>query len=282
MPKPTDDLPGKTTMKTRVIGVGWDVGGWHGRNNAVVVLEWEDTEKPKLLGDGCKRLPSKVFDLPKFVEHFCGPTASNAVETAINDSKSMVIVAADAPLGYPTAFRELVSNPGTGSDNIAPSSRFIDNPLAFRETDREIERDFGKLPLSVSFDKLGNAASVAILHTLKWTGGDGPLIEKTELLTHKKPHIIEVYPALSKEMASRRATACERYRELNSYPATERPHFFDAWLAAVLALGFGVDDDTLLPTLKPTKSPIKSQSNEGAIWYPRSRDWRIRKKDEAG
>ena len=74
----------------------------------------------------------------------------------------------------------------------------IDNPLAYRETDRHVYRAFGKKPLSGSFDKLGNNATVAMVYTrrLSATGQlrvmpfDEPLIGI--------PTAIEVYPALLK------------------------------------------------------------------------------------
>lgn len=259
-------------MMNRVIGVGWDVGGWHGRNNAVVVLEWDDTtRKPALLGKGCKNLPPGVLALPEFVEHFCKKEAKAAVRSAIEDSEATVVVAVDAPLGYPTAFRDFVTNPGKWSGVIDPAARFVLNPLGFRQTDREIAALFpSKTPLSVSFDKLGNPASVAIRHTRHWAKGAGPIVQMTKPAPRELPHIIEVYPALAKATTSRQAAACSEYSGLMG-DCSPGSHVYDAWLAAVLALGLAVGDDTFLPALKPTAF----EADEGAIWYPTSSAWRL-------
>jgi hypothetical protein len=66
-------------------------------------------------------------------------------------------------LGFPVAFSELLAQRSTPS--FDPSGPEIENPLAYRETDRQIYRTFRKKPLSGSFDKLGNNATVAMVHT---------------------------------------------------------------------------------------------------------------------
>lgn len=259
-------------MMNRVIGVGWDVGGWHGRNNAVAVLEWNHTtRKPELLGKGCKSLPPGVPSLSDFVEHFCKKEEKAAARSAMEDSEATVVVAVDAPLGYPTAFRDFLTNPGKWSGAIDPSARFVLNQLGFRRTDQEIADIFpSKTPLSVSFDKLGNPASVAIRHTRHWANGAGPIVQKIKPTPRELPYIIEVYPALAKATTLRKAAACPAYSALMG-DCSPGSHVYDAWLAAVLALGLAVGDDTSLPALEPTAS----KADEGAIWYPTSSAWRL-------
>jgi hypothetical protein len=213
--------------------------------------------------------------LPEFVEHFCGSTVGGVVEAAMSEAKSILIVAVDAPLGYPTAFREFVSNSSsrlaTWSDKNNPSGRFIDNPLAFRLTDREIATLFpGKSPLSVSFDKLGNPASVAIRYTRHWANGESPIVQKNKPVARGLPHIIEVYPALAKTTASRKAPARPPYSAVMG-ECLPGSHLYDARLSAVIALGLALGDDVSLPTIEPTES----QEGEGAIWYPSNLDWRL-------
>ena len=59
-----------------------------------------------------------------------------------------LVMAIDAPLGFPVAFSELLA--GRSTPSVDPRNAEIDNPLAYRETDRPIYRTFGKKPLSAS------------------------------------------------------------------------------------------------------------------------------------
>lgn len=253
---------------TTVVGVGWDVGGWHGKGNAVVVVRWTG-ERVQCLGAGCERLPVGSPSLADFVAHFCRAVAATAVRTAVS-----VVVAIDAPLGFPTAFRELLTDPTATPQN--PRGTFIDNRLAFRETDREIARRFPrKPPLSASFDKLGNPATVAMRHAYAWTRGAGPLVTRDATPAPGLPAVIEVYPALSKEASERKSAARARYRaHIDPDP---HPHLYDAAISAVLALGWAVGDDARLPRLAVTAS----EPGEGAIWYPAHSDWTLPPKERS-
>ena len=63
----------------------------------------------------------------------------------------------------PLAFTELLAR--RRELRLSKWGAELDNPLAYRETDRHIYRTFLKRPLSGSFDKLGNNATVAMVHT---------------------------------------------------------------------------------------------------------------------
>ena len=71
----------------------------------------------------------------------------------------------------PLAFTELLARRSTPL--IHPMDAELDNPLAYRETDRHIYRTFLKKPLSGSFHKLGNNATVAMVHINRYWGGCG-------------------------------------------------------------------------------------------------------------
>jgi len=250
---------------TEVVAVGWDVGGWHGTGNAVVVMRW-DGARVQRLGEGCRVLPAGVPTLDAFVAAFCGAEAVAALRTA-----ARVVVGIDAPLGYPLAFRAFVASPATAGVEVEPFAAFLDNPLAFRATDRAIAARFPrKAPLSASFDKLGNPATVAMRHAWAWTAGRGPLARAEDRPTQGAPAVIEVYPALAKAEPRRAADAAPRYRPLlDGLPPGS--HLYDAALAAVLALGWAAGDDERLPRMAVTES----EPGEGAIWYPAHPEWRL-------
>ncbi|MCB9685805.1 MAG: DUF429 domain-containing protein [Alphaproteobacteria bacterium] len=245
------------------VAVGWDVGGWHGTGNAVAVLVLTDAG-PKWLGAASGRLPSNLLDLRGFVRHFCGDEAAVAV------AAPGTVVGVDAPLGLPTTFRAFVADAGTSISDARLCGAFLDNPLAFRKTDREIARRFpSKPPLSATFDKLGNPASVAVRHVHAWTGGRGPTVGR-DVPTEGVPSIIEVYPAFCKQLPRRAAPACVPYGSLLS-DFVVGTDIYDAALAAILALGWRNGDDEVVPRLSVTDN----EPGEGAIWYPSDPAWRL-------
>ena len=146
-------------MRQPVLGVGWDVGGWIGRKQAVAIVEWKDHSAQWLA------TPTR-FSIAQLGEEW---GVDDLVRCAWPEAPSEIldgrelVMAIDAPLGFPVAFSELLAQRSTPS--FDPSGPEIENPLAYRETDRHIYRTFRKKPLSGSFDKLGNNATVAMVHT---------------------------------------------------------------------------------------------------------------------
>jgi hypothetical protein len=253
-----------------VIGIGWDVGGWHGTGNAVVVLRWTEGRVERI-GAGCERLPRSVPTLADFVAHFCESAAAEAV--VASDS---VVVGIDAPLGLPTDFRSLVAGDVVGGAD--PEAPFLENRLAFRETDRAIARRFpSKAPLSASFDKLGNPATVAMVYANAWTRGAGPRVRREAASGGELPAVLEVYPALSKRLPTRASAARPSYAEHLSGLAPDT-HLYDAAISAVLALGWACGDDVSLPRLSVTES----DPGEGAIWFPTHTDWTLPPRAQVG
>jgi hypothetical protein len=237
-----------------IIGIGWDVGGWHGSGNAVVVLRWAGGRMERV-GAGCERLPRSVPTLADF--------------EAIVACRS-VVVGIDAPLGLPTDYRALVSN-GTFTGCPDPTAPFLENRLAFRETDRAIARRFpSKAPLSASFDKLGNPATVAMLYASAWTRGAGPRVGRESSSGGDVPVVLEVYPALSKDAPTRASAARPAYAGHLGGLAPDT-HLYDAAISAILALGWACGDDVSLPRLSITES----EPGEGAIWFPTHMDWTL-------
>jgi hypothetical protein len=169
-----------------VVSVGWDVGGWLGRKNALAVAIWN--------GKGVRwagpvrsgLLPEQPGELPALVEAIAGPEVASLVREGLRRA-ARVVVAIDAPLGLPDAFRAFLVDP---SFQVARPERFIDHPLAFRQTDREVSRLLGKEPLSATFDKLGNPASVAVAFARRWRQDGFTVVTQAGDAAHRA--IIEV------------------------------------------------------------------------------------------
>lgn len=65
----------------------------------------------------------------------------------------------DAPLAFPRALGNLLA--GRGVECAVPQ-REIDNPYAYRDCERWLHQQYGKKPLSATFDRLGNNATLAL------------------------------------------------------------------------------------------------------------------------
>ena len=65
----------------------------------------------------------------------------------------------DAPLAFPRALADLLAGWGSG---FPVPQREIDNPYAYRDCERWLYQHYGKKPLSATFDRLGNNATLAL------------------------------------------------------------------------------------------------------------------------
>jgi hypothetical protein len=178
-----------------------------------------------------------------------------------------VIIAIDAPLGFPVAFTKLLN--GVAIPDFEPGGREIDNPLAYRATDRHVFNTFGKKPLSASFDKLGNNATVAMIHVRRWAAQCGLPVLPFDTPAENGSAIIEVYPALAKMKGQQ-----------NCYEPLERllpPHVVagtdecDAAICALLALAFALSGTSdLLPPLVAPDATVSTEylRAEGWIYHP--------------
>lgn len=86
---------------TKILSIGWDVGGWMGSKQGFSMCLW-DTERKQLKWIG----KAKEKSLPK--SHLISPIE---IITDLTDgvnfakySELHVVVAIDAPLGYPSSF----------------------------------------------------------------------------------------------------------------------------------------------------------------------------------
>ncbi len=214
----------------RIIGIGWDVGGWAGDKQGIAVVQW-DFGFDSLNWMGTPRqitIPVGSMLTPENI-------VAQVTGTYNNDyfNESLVIIGIDAPLGYPTDFIQFLSGNLLG---FTKPEREIDNSLAYRDTDRHIFKELNKKPLSHVFDKLGNNSTVAITHLQLWENS-GYSIHPRNRSEHDRKVIIEVYPALVKN--SRTSDAREPIKGLlpdNLPPGTDA---YDAAICAIMAVAYG-------------------------------------------
>ena len=81
-----------------------------------------------------------------------------------------VSLAIDAPLAFPRAFHGLLQ--GKLATEQVPEDEMT-NPYAYRDCERWLHEQYGKKPMSASFDKLGNNATLAAVYNSTLTLNTG-------------------------------------------------------------------------------------------------------------
>ncbi|SDN78610.1 DUF429 domain-containing protein [Alkalicoccus daliensis] len=244
-----------------VIGIGWDAGGWMGSNHGAAVCRWElSANEITWLGTPTElSLPeNSLFSLEEFIQQAAPGLHINEIE-----EDTLVVIGVDAPLGYPSAFHRLLKGERLP---MGKPEKEIYNPLAYRYTDREMYEVFGKKPLSAVYDRIGNNATGAMIHTKLWQEEHG---FKTYPFEGAEPEdnrvIIEVYPALVKE---------KRFEEVHEYlrkffpkEVTPGTDAYDACICAVYAIAFGTDGKLLPKLQEPPADQKELAAEEGWIYY---------------
>ncbi len=249
---------------TRGLAIGWDVGGWLGKKQAVAVIEVGDDETWRYVGRpaaftlrGRERL--NVLEL---VRTAWPEAPADALD------RGDVVLAIDAPLSFPAAFVRLLERAPTSPPS---SDREIDNELAYRACDRFIHAEHErKKPLSASFDKLGNNATVAMVLTRRWRESEGFRVLPWDAPRDPRREIIEAYPALMKS----KGEVVDRVRALLDVRLPDAGRGLgedelDAAICALVALAhLGIVD----PQLPRLVGPAAGQGLDGWIYGP-SRAW---------
>ncbi len=223
------------------IAVGWDVGGWRGSRQGVAVLAYDGLHRAWVGApvaftiEALTRAGGGLLDLIRIAW-------AQAPDDLLD--RSRVVLAIDAPLGYPLAYQRLVSEREVGTFDLGPE---IENRFAYRDTERHIFATFGRKPLSAPFDRLGNGATVAQAYALRWAAAHGiPIVPfSTDTGGHA---ILEVYPALVKE--PRIGLCVPSMAPLLPPDAIPSTDTYDAAICAIHALAFARNGaDTDLPAL---------------------------------
>jgi len=183
--------------------IGWDVGAWHcdrpaGSQDAFCILERKrGTRELDFLGvsrGNFRQDLLNINDCESFVK-----AAFKCVKAKVQpDVRSNVIVAIDAPLGVPQAFRELIVNhrPYERVEKEAINNRYL-----YRETERYLNITNGEIkPLSLVMHQIGSQCTKAIdlLHRLNlrpsgftWVDNEGTVDTRFRAL--------ETYPAAAEK-----------------------------------------------------------------------------------
>ncbi|MGU5717381.1 DUF429 domain-containing protein [Aeromonas taiwanensis] len=246
-----------TTEHMDAIGIGWDVRGWQGNAQAVAVVGWQAREQ-RLHWLGI----SPLFRLSSRV----APDLDALLRPALQDEMALMQVLAcphlalgiDAPLAFPRALGELLV--GKGGECAVPQ-REIDNPYAYRDCERWLYEQYGKKPLSATFDRLGNNATLALSMLPRL--GDLQLVPK--LAREAQRAVLEVYPALAKVGGKASAVRPELQPHLPAslVPGTDP---YDAALCALMALQYAAGGNvTLLPPLVPPAADLAL--DEGWVYH---------------
>jgi hypothetical protein len=253
-------------LKNKEISIGWDVGGWSGKNHGFCVLQYENGNL-KLL----KAAKLNVYEVKE------------NIEAVINEYKKnhTITIGIDAPLQFPVLFREIINNSPINIFNNIQNHQ-SKNPIAWRATDLFIKEHFKKTPLSATFSFLTSNATVAIslLGELKAKHPEFSILpfDNTSSL-----RAIEVYPGLLKSEIIKGDKVLRKYREITESSifkniigfdyyfgeAKEKSDIADAVICALYGLGYSnlvVNIPKMIKEVPPAF--ITQAESEGWIFYP--------------
>jgi predicted nuclease with RNAse H fold len=231
-------------MRQSILAIGWDVRGWRGKQQAVAVIRL-DLSRPKSepewwVSDDFQFKPGEPLDLKSLIR----PALGDKTKLLLKDA-DRVVIGIDAPLAFPGAIKDLLND---ADAQFAPSTSEIENPLAYRDCERWVYREHGKKPLSASFDKLGNGATLA-LALCAGLRREGFRVLPQDADTADRA-VIEVYPAIVKREARRVSAAVDDLHRLLPAELSPGTDQYDAALCAlVAAVHAGAGEHLGLPEL---------------------------------
>ncbi|MDO2949818.1 DUF429 domain-containing protein [Aeromonas simiae] len=238
------------------IGLGWDVGGWQGQSQAIAAVGWRRGEPLQWLGISTAfRLSSRSTPT---LAHLLMPALRSEERLSWVLSAPAVTLGVDAPLAFPRALCALLQGQETAPPLIP--EREIDNPYAYRECERWLHQHYGKKPLSASFDRLGNNATLAMTLLRSWNIPILPVQPQQEGMV-----AIETYPALAKPNG-RRGQATSALHALLPKDVIAGSDPYDAALCALMALQHAAGGRCdALPSL--VFAPPEMLKEEGWIYH---------------
>ncbi|MFM5709359.1 MAG: DUF429 domain-containing protein [Aeromonas veronii] len=246
-----------TAGQMSAIGIGWDVRGWQGSAQAVAVVGWQaDSNSLHWLGvSPLFRLSSRVApDLAALLR----PALQNELTLMQVEACPQLALGIDAPLAFPRALRGLLNGQ---PHSCAVPEREIDNPYAYRDCERWLYQQYGKKPLSATFDRLGNNATLALSML--------PRLSDLQLVPTVAPKasraVLEVYPALAK-VGGKASPARPELAALLPADVLVGTDRYDAVLCALMALQYAAGGKvTVLPEL--ISPPSDMPCDEGWVYH---------------
>ncbi len=259
-------MPEKITGD-KVLVIGWDVGGWMSGNHGFAILEFrpgkeeliwkgwlnnrsisedELLELDSVLADGGLTAETRTLKMPDLFAAY-----------------DKIVIGVDAPLGLPYDYHDFINNK---NNIIMRPGREINNPLAYRRTDRLLYQKFGKKPLSATFDRLGTNYTVAAAHIRRWQQKyDFKLIPQEARDANRQ--IVEVYPGILKKLKSE-FSGCRRFFQMLPKRITKGEHSYDAALSALQGLAVLLAGSWELPEMKRPERIDEITATEGWIFFP--------------
>lgn len=231
-------------MKSQIIAIGWDVRGWRGKQQSVAIIKLDlsrkESEPQWWLSDDFQFEAGAPLSLSSLVKPALGDD-----DLSIFHDANRVIIGIDASLAFPRGFTHLLND---SKSEFVPSASEIENPLAYRDCERWIYQTHRKKPLSASFDKLGNGATLAMAmcHGLR---KDGFAVIPQDADKADRA-VIEVYPAIVKPESRRVSAAVDAIHQLIPCDIEVGTDQYDAAICALVAAVHAGGGSTLgLPEL---------------------------------
>lgn len=251
----------------KILVIGWDVGGWMSSNHGFAVLEYYlNKKKLDWIGwlDNQSIAEDELLDFKSVIAD-CGlnPGEKEREESGFLQDYHQIILGVDAPLGLPYKYHKFINN----QDNIIlRPDREINNPLAYRRTDRRLYKKFSKKPLSATFDRLGTNYTVAIAHIRRWKQKyDFKLVPQEARDAVRQ--VVEVYPGILKRLESEFA-CCQKFFRLLPEEISDENHSYDAALSALQSLAVLLAGEGELPDMKSPERIDEITAAEGWIFFP--------------
>lgn len=219
--------------------VGWDVGGWHCDRNresrdALVVLTLGADGQPVLTGKAWRGslrptlMRHSGVDLVRAMLRHCDVSL---------DVAEAVMIAIDAPLGWPRAMLDLAN--GRGLTEVSDSD--FENPYTRRQTELDLIRQ-GFAPLSNVRDMIGSpstkamhflrAAGLAPQPLARWSAGSVTAIETYPAVAFKNARCAQLHGLLMYDLLARQSCTKPALPDIRdalacavvAYMASEQPH----------------------------------------------------------
>jgi predicted nuclease with RNAse H fold len=234
-----------THVKSKpLIAIGWDVRGWRGCDQAVAMLSFAaGSSTPKWLAVSGRFQfgPGEQFGLRSLLAPLPGERLPDPDQAGVT-----VVVGIDAPLAFPARFVSLMKS--ENQSGYCPPEREIDNVFAYRDCERWIFGQHARKPLSATFDRLGNNATLAMCMA-QALGAEG-FQRVPQDAGGSDRAVIEVYPGIAKrgkKKSDRAIAPVERHLPDSVVPGTDE---YDAAICAILAAVFAGKGNALeLPDL---------------------------------
>jgi hypothetical protein len=252
-------------LKNQEISIGWDVGGWSGKNHGLCILETFNGELRLTMAEKLT-----IYAIKEEIEKII----------AEKSDTHKITLGIDAPLQFPKLFQEIIKSNPINIFQSNPTQK--ENPIAWRQTDLFIKKEFGKTPLSPSFSFLTSNATVAItlLGELKSKGIDLSILPFDKI---SSINAIEVYPGLLKCKKIKSSLAFNVYQKIlreSQFQNIEGFEYYfgeakvktdvaDAVICALYGLGLNGHIKSIpnLETTIPSKY-LDICKNEGWIYHP--------------